>query len=121
MEGDEEEKKQEEEGSQEDLDLLPEDVLADIAQTDRRPYEQRLISNQLRQAPSANTQRKQLSDREIGPVTVKILSKVGDTQASENAKEFLQKKIVHGNRRSHEMLLPARIGSHFVYGPARLK
>lgn len=123
------------ESSGQDLDLLPDDVLAAIASTKRTvptSEQQRLITAQLRRqqlrqpvggAATAKRQRLELAavERHVDPVTVAVLPSVGDARASEAARAFLQQRLVAGARRSAEMLRPTKVrgptGTVHVHGP----
>ncbi|KAK2078144.1 hypothetical protein QBZ16_004012 [Prototheca wickerhamii] len=103
-----------------DLDLLPEDVLEDVAQNSelnpRREFERRLISEQLREKRKSSKRVLQFSAdepvlgkkkkaRHVGPVRVQVLDDVRTGQLPATAKKFLmrrQSKV----QRSREMLVP---------------
>jgi hypothetical protein len=71
-----------------ELDLLPESVLEEMVEAevnDRRLMERRVVTEELRAAlarPARQRQRQKFTERQAGPVTVKVLSSVGDRRAS---------------------------------------
>lgn len=77
----------------------------------------RLISEQLRrqqQDPGqpllvlGQVQRTEIVEREVGPVVVRVLNAEQRTKASQTARDFLQKRLYAGVKRSADMLKPAR-------------
>ena len=115
---DEDDDNQEEEGN-EDIDMLPDDVLdalVDNEDRDRRLLQKRITSEQLRLKRKPK-QRKTFSERNVGPVTVQVLKKGTNKKASEAARAFLQQRLQGGVQRSNQMLQPTKIGGVFVFGP----
>lgn len=69
---------------EEDIDMLPDDVIYAIAgdeTQDRRIMERRVMSEQLRLQRQPK-QRRVFSERQVGPVTVKVLKKTANRKAS---------------------------------------
>lgn len=107
-----------------ELDILPDDVLAAIAEEeeahDNRIKERRIISEQLRAANPQASRRKIFTERHAGPVTVKAIGSRTSThyrKPSESATSFLQERMYGGVKRSNEMLQPTKIGNSFLYAP----
>lgn len=109
--------------------MLPEDVLAEIGQTDRRPYEHHIISQQLRKRQEDEEMRKQTNKKknfdddvngvQTGPVSVKVLNAMGGgrNKVSASAREFMKSRMYGGDvKRSRDMLLPTKaVDGTFVY------
>ncbi|KAI3428188.1 hypothetical protein D9Q98_006568 [Chlorella vulgaris] len=116
----EDEDEEEEEADEEELDLLPNNILEALASNKRTvptADQSRLISEQLRrqqQDPGqpllvlGQAQRTEIVEREVGPVVVRVLNVEQRTKASQTAREFLQKRLYAGVKRSADMLKPAR-------------
>ena len=77
----------------------------------------RLISEQLRrqqQQPGqpllvlGQPQRKEIVEREVGPVVVRVLNAQQAGKPSQAARDFLQQRLQAGVKRSADMLKPAR-------------
>lgn len=100
--------------------MLPEDILAEIGQTDRRPYEHHIISQQLRKLQEDEEMRKHAKKKnfdddingvKVGPVSVKVLNGMGGgrNKVSASAREFMKSKLYGGDvKRSSDMLLPTK-------------
>ncbi|KAL6767742.1 hypothetical protein ACKKBF_B36440 [Auxenochlorella protothecoides x Auxenochlorella symbiontica] len=109
-------------GAEEELDLLPNEVLDAVAQTSalnpQRARERSIVSQHLRagMGPQSSARKRRrvvkgkATGRVAGPVTVKVLGAVQSTHASESARAFLKLRR-YGTRveRSTAMLRPVRV------------
>jgi hypothetical protein len=83
----------------------------------RRAYEQSVVSQQLRSGGAAK-RRKAETARQVGPVTVRVLSSVQAAAASASARAFLKQRLYGaGVRRSGAMLEPTKAHGIFVHPP----
>jgi len=108
----------------EELDLLPDDILHAIAEKggsedeeidiigdsdeeDRREYEKRIVSEQLRQG-LLQSKKRSFSEKDAGPVTVRVLNKKHQSATQKKsraaAKTFLEQRLYAGVPRSSKML-----------------